>query len=95
MYHANTPSPVACLKCGAQPGELCRSKSGRVASQWHTNREVRSHLKEMTPAEREEMSVKIATLRTLLDKHTKPVPTTPEPKSLIRRIVSTVTRWVA
>lgn len=39
-YHANTnKSTTVCTRCGARPGELCRSKSGRVASQWHGNRE--------------------------------------------------------
>lgn len=39
-YHANThESTITCPRCGARPGELCRSKSGRIASQWHRDRE--------------------------------------------------------
>lgn len=43
-YHANTPSRFSCTRCGAKPGEPCRTKSGRVASQWHDYRETREWL---------------------------------------------------
>jgi hypothetical protein len=97
MYHTNTPGPVPCHKCGAQPGELCRTKSGRSASQWH---EGRIHAEwqakryaAMSFEERAEERAKRHALREKINRYREA--SKPEPKSLVQRVVSTITRWVA